>query len=94
MSALYPCPCCGYQVFNEPPGSNEVCPICFWEDDEIQFAFPDCSGGANNCSLIEGQRNFAAFGVSETQFKVFARLRNPKGAIQLGGRCSLNGIVT
>jgi len=36
----YPCPCCGYLVFTEPPGSFEICPICFWEDDVSQLAIP------------------------------------------------------
>jgi hypothetical protein len=24
----YPCPCCGYLVLDEEPGSYEICPIC------------------------------------------------------------------
>src|SRR5207249_823853 len=51
---------CGYEVFDEPPGSYLICPICFWEDDIVQLAFPDLAGGANHCSLIEGQRNYIA----------------------------------
>ena len=31
----------------------------------VQLAFPDLAGGANKCSLIEGQRSFAAFGACE-----------------------------
>ncbi|WP_241494482.1 CPCC family cysteine-rich protein [Pseudomonas asplenii] len=30
---MFTCPCCGYAVFEEPPGSHDICPICFWEDD-------------------------------------------------------------
>jgi len=63
--AMHPCPSCGYDVFGEPPGSYDICPICFWEDDIVQLAFPDLAGGANKCSLIEGQHNFAAFGACE-----------------------------
>jgi hypothetical protein len=33
----YPCPCCGHVVFDEPPGSYSICPICFWEDDLVQL---------------------------------------------------------
>ncbi|MGD0900120.1 MAG: CPCC family cysteine-rich protein [Thermoguttaceae bacterium] len=65
MAELYPCPCCGYLTLEELPGSFEICPICFWEDDIVQLAFPDLAGGANECSLIEGQGNFALFGACE-----------------------------
>ncbi|MBJ8192719.1 hypothetical protein JDS79_38930, partial [Bacillus cereus] len=48
----YTCPCCGYKTLNdEPPGTYDICEICFWEDDGIQFADPDYDGGANIVSL-------------------------------------------
>lgn len=65
----YTCPVCGYLVFAEPPGSYDICPICFWEDDIVQIAYPDMAGGANNVSLIEAQNSFVRFGVSEQRFK-------------------------
>jgi len=34
-ASTYPCPCCGYLVFTEPPGSYDICSICFWEDDPV-----------------------------------------------------------
>lgn len=77
---MYPCPCCGYEVFSEPPGSFVICPICFWEDDIVQLAFPDLAGGANGCSLIEGQRNFAAFGACEARVKPLTRAPRPSEA--------------
>ncbi len=73
MVALYPCPCCGYLTFEESSGSDEICPICFWQDDFVQLAFPDMAGGANKCSLIEGQRNFASFGACENRLIPNAR---------------------
>jgi hypothetical protein len=54
----FPCPCCGYLVHDEPPGSYDICPICGWEDDISQLRFPR-TGGANRASLIEAQRHFA-----------------------------------
>ena len=63
-------------MFGEPPGSYAICPICFWEDDIVQLAYPDCAGGANDCSLIEGQRNFATFGACELRLK--GHVRQPK----------------
>jgi hypothetical protein len=48
---LHPCPACGFEVFDEPPGSYDVCPVCDWEDDEVQLRFPAMGGGANKESL-------------------------------------------
>jgi hypothetical protein len=72
----YPCPCCGYLVFKEKPGSYDVCPICYWEDDAVQLAFPMMEGGANSLSLWQAQKNFQRCGASEERFsgKVRARL--------------------
>jgi hypothetical protein len=44
-------------MFDEPPGSYDICKICFWEDDVSQLRFPRTSG-ANRLSLIEAQNNF------------------------------------
>jgi uncharacterized Zn finger protein (UPF0148 family) len=56
MSTRYACPGCGFQVFNEPPGSFAICPVCGWEDDNVQSADPHYHGGANGVSLAEHQR--------------------------------------
>ncbi len=63
--ALYPCPCCGYQVFDNAPGNHEVCPVCGWEDDLAQLRFPRMVGSANAVSLESAQRNYADYGVAE-----------------------------
>jgi cysteine-rich CPCC protein len=60
-----PCPCCGYLMFGAPPGSDDHCKICFWQDDVVQLRFPNFAGGANKPSLMEAQRNFAEFGAKE-----------------------------
>lgn len=52
---LYPCPSCGFLVFSDPPGSYEICPLCGWEDDHVQLAFPGMRGGANKDSLAAHQ---------------------------------------
>lgn len=60
------CPCCGYDTF-DPSERFEysICPICYWEDDKIQFDDPELSGGANSVSLIQAQLNFEEFGACE-----------------------------
>jgi hypothetical protein len=84
---FYPCPCCGYFVFDNPPGSYDICPICFWEDDESQLRFASIGGGANTMSLLEAQRNYAAFGASEERLKPLVRPPRPGEVREMGWRC-------
>jgi len=75
MNKSFACPCCGFKTFSEKPnGSFEICPVCFWEDDPIQLADLNNSGGANRVSLLEGQRNFLKFGACEERFLINVRL--------------------
>jgi len=70
----YTCPCCGYKTLPEPPpGTYNICPICFWEDDDVQFDNPDFVGGANTVSLRQAQSNFLKSGVSDSEFLRIAR---------------------
>ena len=68
------CPCCGYLTLEDTsPGSHLICPICFWEDDPLQFEEPDLEDGANVVSLRQAQRNFGKFGCSEERFREHVR---------------------
>jgi hypothetical protein len=59
------CPCCKYRTLPEqPPGTFNVCPVCFWEDERVQFEDPSLRGGANEVSLVEAQENFRRFGAA------------------------------
>ena len=49
-----PCPCCGYWTL-EVFAAFDICPVCFWEDDPIQFDDPSYRGGANAESLNEAR---------------------------------------
>jgi hypothetical protein len=73
---MYSCLCCGYLTLGEqPPGTFEICPVCKWEDDNVQAADPTLAGGANRMSLDQARLNFARFGaVSE---EVALRVRKP-----------------
>lgn len=51
------------------PGSYAICPVCFWEDDAVQFRWPTMPGGANRTSLIDAQRNYQDFGSCEQGFR-------------------------
>ena len=57
------CVCCSnYTINDEPPGTFEICPVCFWEDDNVQFDDPDCEGGANKVSLNKARENYKKIG--------------------------------
>ncbi len=67
MSLKYPCVCCGHLTVDEPPCSYQICPVCGWEDDDVQLRWPDWAAGANRTSLVEAQRNFADFGACDVR---------------------------
>lgn len=62
----YACPCCDCLTLDgPPPGTYAICPVCWWEDDGIQFLDLDYRGGANSPSLREGRGSFQRCGASE-----------------------------
>jgi len=66
ITVAYPCPCCGHLTVSEPPpGTFEICPVCFWEDDSVQANDPEFVGGANSVSLKKAKENFARLGASD-----------------------------
>ena len=74
------CKCCGnYTLFDEPldpnefPGTFEICPVCFWEDDSIQYLNPDYCGGANDVSLNEAKENYKRFGAVQKHMLKYVR---------------------
>lgn len=52
----------------KPPGTFEVCPVCYWEDDEVQFKNPDYEGGANTICLRIARENYVRFRASSEEF--------------------------
>ena len=73
---MHKCPCCSFLTLCEnPPGTYEICPVCFWEDDGVQFSDPDYVGGANHISLNQARRNYAEFGAAE--HRVLKWVRKP-----------------
>lgn len=62
----HPCSCCGFLTLPKPPpGTFWICPVCDWEDDNIQFRDPNYEGGANKVSLAQARRNYAEIGASD-----------------------------
>ncbi len=79
-------------MFNEPPGSYDICPICFWEDDNVQLRWPDYAGGANALSLIESQRNYGQVGATEKRFTGIVRGAAADEPVDVGWRPIDRGI--
>ncbi|RJE75171.1 hypothetical protein BGP76_18880 [Reichenbachiella sp. MSK19-1] len=50
-----------------------ICPICYWEDDPVQFEEPYYEGGANRVSLIQARINYNEFGACELDMKKYVR---------------------
>jgi hypothetical protein len=62
----FQCPCCGYYTLQEGRSNSfDICRVCFWEDDGVQFHDPDYEGGANGVSLNQARENFKKFGACD-----------------------------
>jgi hypothetical protein len=51
----------------------DICPVCYWEDDRVQYMDEDYEGGANDLSLNQARANFRRLGVSDPRYA--ARVR-------------------
>lgn len=59
-----------------PTGTFQICPVCRWEDDNVQFEDLDYEGGANAMSLREARENFLRYGAKDESSA--ARAREPE----------------
>ena len=72
------CLCCGNRTLDEAPGGTfEICPVCYWEDDDAQARDPGFEGGANALSLNEARANYERLGVSDPRFADKVRKPTP-----------------
>ncbi|HEX3045267.1 MAG TPA: glycosyltransferase [Bacillota bacterium] len=68
------CPCCGYKsLYQMFATTNQICLICFWENEPGQPWEPDYQGGENGVTLRQAQQNFMKFGASEERYRNFPR---------------------
>lgn len=64
----YKCDCCGYYALKNE--GDDICPVCGWQEDNVQRRFPDSTGGANyEISLNMAKENFKKFGVFNKKYK-------------------------
>ncbi|GAA1612615.1 hypothetical protein GCM10009789_78570 [Kribbella sancticallisti] len=82
MRERFPCVCCGHLTMGEPPGSYEICPVCFWEDDLIQLRWATTVRGANRLPLAEAQQNYRAYGACDEHGRQFVRAPLPDEPVE------------
>jgi len=70
----YGCPCCGFITLTER-SADEICPVCFWEDDGQDDHDADLVRGGPNgvLSLTAARANFQAIGASDERRRDFVR---------------------
>ncbi len=82
----YACTCCGFLTLSEePPGTFAICPVCYWEDDDVQFNNPMYGAGANAVSLIEARKNFHQYGAVLAEYSDLVRAALPEEVNELRG---------
>ena len=70
------CPCCGYYtVIDMGTIITEICPVCYWQYDEVGHDDPDRAVGGPNyeLSLNQARENFKKFGASSMSVKDYVR---------------------
>lgn len=72
----FPCPCCGYKTLPAPSPSDEICKVCFWQDDFVDNHDTDVLG-PNRVTLSQARENFRRFGAGERRSIPFVRPPRP-----------------
>ena len=63
----YACPCCGNYTLPEFR-IYDICPVCNWEDDIVQFQDSNFEGGANEESLNQARINYRKYGAINKKY--------------------------
>ncbi|HKO26074.1 MAG TPA: CPCC family cysteine-rich protein [Solirubrobacteraceae bacterium] len=71
----FPCPCCGYRTLPARSPSDEICPVCFWQDDFVDNQDRDVLG-PNHVTLSVARANFLSLGACEERW--VGRVRPPR----------------
>ena len=70
----YACPCCGFISLIER-GADEICRVCYWQDDgQDEHDAGVVRGGPNyGLSLTAARANFRATGACDERCRTFVR---------------------
>ena len=77
----YKCPVCGYYTLDESLG-NEICPVCFWEDD-CREEYADEESPANGISISRARENWHRVGACDPDVLRFCRKPLPSEMIEI-----------
>lgn len=81
MTATHPvnCPCCGYRTLSKQ-GNDQICEVCYWQDDGQDDPKADeVWGGPNKgLSLTQARINFRAFGAARREWLTHVRPPRPE----------------
>ena len=74
MDRLFACVWSGFARLRQPPpGTFQICPVCFWDDDDVQYQDPLYRGGANSVSLAEALESFLQLGAISKEHRTHVR---------------------
>ena len=63
------CPCCGYLTMKYINANDgfciDICPVCFWQFDNLSNSSPNISIGPNSVSLNQAKENYKKMGAME-----------------------------
>jgi hypothetical protein len=68
----FPCACCGYRTLPAESPSDEICPVCWWQDDVVANHDTEVLG-PNPVTLSQARENFARYGAITERWKGIAR---------------------
>jgi hypothetical protein len=82
-SSQVTCPCCGYFTLGAR-GNDEICPVCYWQDDgQDEQSAAEVWGGPNkDISLEQARANYMSFGAAHREWVRYVRL--PRAGELLG----------
>jgi hypothetical protein len=65
---IFSCPCCDFIVFKNR-GAQEICPVCYWEDDGADIDMPGAVSVSNNMlTLTQARENFDSISACDKQW--------------------------
>lgn len=73
----YPCACCGYLTRIGERWNSWICPICGWQECNLQEKAPYYRGGPNRPSLLIARRNYFKIGAIEARRRGKKTRRDP-----------------